>query len=50
MQGKRTLMLKTFGLALLAIELSSDLLKQLVQASIAGRHSPHATMRIHGHG
>lgn len=29
-QGKRTLMLKAFGLTLLAIEFSSDLLEQLV--------------------
>lgn len=50
LQGRRTLMLKALGLALLAVELGSDLLKQLVQASIAGRHSSHAAVRVHGHG
>lgn len=43
-------MLKALGLTLLAVELGSNLLKQLVQASIAGRHSSHAAMRVHGHG
>lgn len=50
MRGKRTLMLKVFTLALLAIEFGSDLLQQLVEASVAGGHSAHAAMRIHGHG
>lgn len=45
-----TLVLEALCLAELGVKFSSDLFKELVEASrVARGYGPHATMRVHGH-